>query len=399
MLDEVADFRRDARAWLEENYPESLRADDGQAELDAETMDGRPLSSEVQLWKARIGEKGWGAPAWPRAYGGGGLNAQETRVLQQEMARIGARNPIGGMGVSMLGPTLLEWGSQAQKQFHIPRIARGEVRWCQGFSEPGAGSDLASLQTRCEDKGDHFLVSGQKVWTSGGQFADWCFCLVRTDTTRKQDGISFLLIDMKTPGIEPRPIRLINGSAPFCEVFFTDVRVPKANLVGELNGGWQIAKRLLQFERQGMGGGRMGAMFGAGMEPISRLALRYVGADEIGQLADSDLRRRVIEHQMQEHVLALTGARLLADARDNPSPNAATSILKNVGAKVSQDRAELSLEILGTRGLGWEDEAFSAQELQIVRTWLFGKALSIAGGSSEVQNNIIAKRILQLPAT
>ena len=233
-------FRAKARAWLAESYPAVLRAGDESA-----------LAEARKAWTSAICSRGWATPSWPKEYGGGGLSLAEANVLRQEMRRIGAGNPIaGGMGVRMLGPTLLEYGTEAQKLEHIPRITRGESRWCQGYSEPNAGSDLASLQTRAEDKGEHFLVNGQKIWTSGANLADWCFCLVRTDPSRKHDGISFLLIDMRSEGIEVRPIPLISGNSPFCETFFRDVKVPKANLVGEINRGWTIGKRLLQFERQ-----------------------------------------------------------------------------------------------------------------------------------------------------
>ena len=236
-------FRTQARAWLDENFPASLRRD-ASAVAESETTGEKP-TGDVALWKERMGAKGWGVPTWPTQYGGGGLSRAEARVLAEEMAALGAPNPIGGMGVIMFGPTLLEYGNEEQKQRHIPPIAKGELRWCQGFSEPGAGSDLASLSTKAVDMGDHYLVSGSKIWTSGAHLADWCFCLVRTDPSKKHEGISFLLIDMKSPGVEPRPILLINGTTPFCETFFTDVKVPKENLVGPLNGGWTIAKRLL----------------------------------------------------------------------------------------------------------------------------------------------------------
>src|SRR5258708_3447144 len=248
---DVEVFRAEARRWLEENFPPSLKGKGGMMMSE----DGPDSAGDFGRWRNAVAGKGWGTPTWPRQYGGGGLTAAQARVLQQEMNRIGAWSPIGGMGVMMFGPTLLEYGNEDQKKKHIPGIVKGEVWWCQGYSEPGAGSDLASLRTQCVDKGDHYLVNGQKVWTSGAQFADWCFCLVRTDNTRKHEGISFLLIDMKSPGIEVQPIQLISGNSPFCETFFTDVKVPKENLVGPLHGGWTIGKRLLQFERQGLGGG------------------------------------------------------------------------------------------------------------------------------------------------
>jgi alkylation response protein AidB-like acyl-CoA dehydrogenase len=317
------------------------------------------------------------------------------------MNAVGAWNPIGGMGVMMFGPTLLEYGTEAQKRRHIPSIANGQIRWCQGFSEPGAGSDLASLQTRCEDKGDHWLLNGQKIWTSGAQWADWCFALVRTDTAKKHEGISFIVFNMKTPGVEVRPIRLIAGASPFCETFLTDVKVPKENLVGPLHGGWAIGKRLLQHERSGISGGggagaRGGGMFGVGGSP-AELAQEYLGLDDAGRIADSNLRARVVAHEMDAKAFQLTAMRTMLESRSNQGPSAATSIMKNAGTKVGQDRAELIIEILGHQGLGWDGDAFSAEELSFVRGWLGGKATTIFGGSAEVQNNIISKRILDLP--
>src|SRR5579863_7809642 len=389
-------FRADAKAWLEANFPASLKGKSAMAYIE----DANPDDADIKAWTHAMGEKGWGVPTWPKAYGGGGLSPAEARVLQQEMQRIGAWNPIGGMGTMMFGPTLLEYGNEAQKQHHIPRIARQEVRWCQGFSEPGAGSDLASLQMKCEDKGDHFLVNGSKIWTSGAQWADMCFCLVRTDSAKKHEGISFLLIDMKAPGVEVRPIKLIAGASPFCETFFTDVKVPKENLVGPLNGGWTIAKRLLQHERSGLsgggGGGGGGGMFGVGGS-VPDLAKTYVGVDDKGRIADSDLRTRISAHDMERRAFQLTAIRMMTEARSNQGPSTATSIMKNAGTKVGQDQAELTLEIMGAQGLGWEGEGFTSDELAAVRGWLGGKATTIFGGSYEIQNNIISKRILGLP--
>ena len=246
-------FRAEARAWLEENFPASLKGN--LAAQMAKMTGGAAESADARLWRERMGDKGWGTPTWPKPYGGG-LSRDEARVLQEEMAKIGARNPIGGMGVSMFGPTFLEYGTDEQKRKHMPGIVRGDVWWCQGYSEPGAGSDLASLQTKAEDKGDHWLINGQKIWTSGAQYADWCYCLVRTDPkAKKHEGISFMMIDMHSPGVEVRPILLINGTSPFCETFFTDVKVPKENQWGPLNGGWTVGKRLLQFERDSISAG------------------------------------------------------------------------------------------------------------------------------------------------
>jgi alkylation response protein AidB-like acyl-CoA dehydrogenase len=388
---DVETFRAEAQDWLAKNFPPSLK----NVEVAMQGAVGK-LDGDAKLWRDRMGEKGWGTPTWPKQYGGGGLTSGEARVLQSEMNKIGARNPIGGMGTMMFGPTLLEYGNEAQKSRHIPPIVKGELRWCQGYSEPGAGSDLAALQTKAEDKGDHFLVNGQKVWTSGAQYAQWCFCLVRTDPKHKHEGISFLLIDMNDPGIEVRPIKLISGASPFCETFFTDVKVPKENLVGPLNGGWTIGKRLLQHERSSLsGGGGSAGRFASG-KSIDALAKEYVGVDETGRIADPDLRSRIIRHQMEAKAFMLTLARAAAEAKGNAGPSAATSIMKNVGSKVGQDRAELALEIMGSQGLGWEGEGFKGEELEQVRNWLGGKATTIYGGSAEIQNNIIAKRILGL---
>ncbi len=389
---DLESFRAEARAWLEESFPASMKGVD----LAMAAQVGIEPEGDGALWKQRMGAKGWGTPAWPKAYGGGGLTKDQAKILTQEMNRVGAKNPIGGMGVMMFGPTLLEYGSEEQKQRHIPPIVRGEIRWCQGYSEPNAGSDLASLQTRAEDKGDHFLVNGQKIWTSGAQWAHWCFCLVRTDKTKKHEGISFLLIDMTSPGIEVRPILMISGTSPFCETFFTDVKVPKENLMGPRNGGWTIGKRLLQFERAGLGGGGGSAGRGGDMRGLEDVAKEYIGTDSKGRLADSDMRARLTQHLMDQRAFVLTLARSQAESKSNAGPSAATSIMKNVGSKVIQDRAELMVEIMGRQGLGWEGAGYSGRELACVRAWLGGKAVTIYGGSTEIQNNVIAKRMLGL---
>jgi alkylation response protein AidB-like acyl-CoA dehydrogenase len=384
-------FRAEARDWLAANFPPALKGKDNPLA----TLEGpSERTADEEAWIKAFGEKGWGVPTWPKEYGGGGLDRAQARVLQEEMARIGAWNPIGGMGVMMFGPTLLEYGSEEQKRTHIPAIARGQIRWCQGYSEPGAGSDLASLQTFAEDAGDHYIVNGQKTWTSGGQWADKCFALVRTDKTQKHGGISFLLIDMTSPGVEVKPIRMISGQSPFCETFFTDVRVPKANLVGREGQGWEIGTRLLQHERNSLSGGGSAASRMFAGKPLGQLAKEYKGANDDGKLTDSDLRMRIVKHEMDMRAFAMTLRRAALEVKSNQGPSAATSIMKNVGARITQDRAELSLEIMGMNGLGWEGEGFTEQELAQTRTWLWGKAVSIYGGSTEIQNNVIAKRIL-----
>jgi alkylation response protein AidB-like acyl-CoA dehydrogenase len=382
-------FRAEAREWLEANFPKSLANQAG-----AMIPGNESLTEDGKLWKQRMADKGWGAPTWPTEYGGGGLSGAQARVLQQEMARIGADNPVAGMGTSMFGPTLLEYGTEAQKRRHIPPIVRGELRWCQGYSEPGAGSDLASLQTKCEDAGDHWKINGQKIWTSGAQYADWCFCLVRTDTSKKHEGISFVLINMHQPGVETRPIKLIAGNSPFCETFFTDARAEKDDMVGPINGGWTIGKRLLQHERSGQGGGRM--MAGANVVDLAR---KYVGLDDKGRIADSDLRTRIAKHMIDARAHGLTLQRAAEEAKGNINPSATTSVMKNSGTWIGQEKAELTLEIMGHQGLGWEGDDFAKDEREAVRTWLSGKATTIFGGSQEIQSNIVSKRILGLPDT
>jgi alkylation response protein AidB-like acyl-CoA dehydrogenase len=390
---ELEDFRAEARAWLEENFPASLRKN---AALAMTALEDGPPSGDALEWKRRMGEKGWGTPTWPREYGGGGLSVAAARVLQQEMNRIGAFNPlVAGMGVTMVGPTILDYGTEEQKRQHIPPIVRGDVRWCVGYSEPNAGSDLASLQTKCEDAGDHWEINGQKTWTSGAQYSDWCGCLVRTDPhVKKHDGITFMLINMRQPGVMTRPIQLIAGASPFCETFFTNARAEKNDMLGPLNKGWTVGKRLLQHERASQTGAPSGGARGASLQDMAK---RYVGVDDIGRLADADLRARLTDHLMGAKAHALTLSRVQAEAKGNVDPSNAASGLKNSATVVAQTRAELTLEIMGSRGLGWEGEGFTGEELQTVRGWLFGKAMSIYGGSVEIQNNIISKRILGLP--
>lgn len=379
-------FRAEVDEWIAAHFPSSLKG--RAAPLVSDVLD-----ADQQRWREAMGATGWAVPTWPRAYGGADLDRAHEREIQRALAAAGAYDPIQSMGTIMFGPTLLEHGTDLQKLRHLPGIARGEVKWCQGFSEPGAGSDLASLQTRAEDRGDHFLLNGQKVWTSNADHSDWCFCLVRTDTSRKQGGISFILFDMRQPGVEVRPIRLISGDSPFCETFLTDVRAEKDDLVGSLNGGWGIAKRLLQHERSAISGGGSEA----GTISLPALARDRLERDSEGRIADGDLRARIIRNEMDSRVVDLTIARAVAEDRAAPGASAVSSILKNAGVRVFQTRAELILEIMGQQGLGWEGDGFSDEELGAVRDWLHGKAWSIFGGSEEVQKNIIAKRILGLP--
>ena len=393
-------FAAEVRAWLAANYPPQLR--DPKTVGDPEAIwGGRAFAGSQEphiVWMRRMAAQGWTAPTWPREFGGGGLTAEQARVIDRELAAGGYRTPLASFGLWMLGPVLLEYGDEAQKGEHLPKIAAGDIRWCQGYSEPGAGSDLASLQTRCEDKTDHWLINGQKIWTSYANKADWCFCLVRTDAAKKHEGISFVLIDMATPGVETRPIKLISGDSPFCETFFTDVKIPKRNLVGKINGGWEIAKRLLQYERQNISGG-FGGGGGAGgaAGDLGKIARRYVGVDETGALADGDLRTRITRNKMDFQAFYLTLARVAAESRASAGPSAATSIIKYAAATLAQERSELMVEALGSRGLGWEGEGFEPGEKTATRGWLRSKGNSIEGGTSEVNVNVVAKRVLGLP--
>lgn len=389
---ELDAFRAETRAWLEANCPVSMRTPLPEDEVPWGGREAEWKNPDSKLWLERMAERGWTAPTWPKEYGGGGLSSAEARVLGQEMARIRARPPLFSFGLWMLGPVLLEYASEAQKLEHLPKIVRGEIRWCQGYSEPGAGSDLASLQTRCEDKGDHFLINGQKVWTSYADQADWIFCLVRTDTSTKHEGISFVLFDMTSPGVEARPILLISGSSPFCETFFTDVKVPKANLVGKLNGGWEIAKRLLQFERQNISASGFGGS--AGLDLIEA-AKTHVGMEN-GRLADGDLRARLAAHQIEAKAFSLTVRRVEQEAKAGKGLGPAASIIKYAAATLNQHKGELMVEALGTQGLGWSGEAFDARALRETRGWLRSKGNSIEGGTSEINLNVVAKRVLSL---
>jgi len=390
---ELDTFRAETRTWLEANYPPSLKAP---MHEDEAPWGGRRASwrnPDAKLWLDRMAARGWTAPTWPKAYGGGGLSKAQAKVLEQELRRLDARPALLSFGIWMLGPVLLEYATEDQKQRFIPPIVRGEIRWCQGYSEPGAGSDLAALQTRCEDAGDHWLINGQKVWTSYADQADWIFCLVRTDTSKKHEGISFVLFDMASPGVEARPIKLISGSSPFCETFFDNVKVPKDQLVGKVNGGWDIAKRLLQYERQNISASGFGS--GGGLDLVD-VAKAEVGIDGSGRLADGDLRGRIAHHRMDAHAFALTVRRAEQESKAGSGPSAAVSIIKYAAAKMNQDRYELMVEAMGLQGLGWEGEGFAPEELAVTRGLLRSKGNSIEGGTSEVNLNVVAKRVLGL---
>lgn len=393
-MDDLDRFRAETREWLEANCPESQRQPTTPADQYWGGRKGTFPSEDSRLWFERMRDRGWTAPEWPQAYGGGGLTPQQGKILKEEMKRINARTPLFSLGIWMLGPALLEYGTEEQKQRHLRAIVNGEVRWCQGYSEPGSGSDLASLQTRAEDKGDHFLVNGSKIWTTNADKSDWIFCLVRTNPdVKKQEGISFLLIDMNDPGVTVTPIELISGESEFCQTFFDNVKVPKENLVGPLNGGWSVAKALLVHERK--------LMAEIGSESPRKVLAPVPAAREYlafrdGKIADAQLRSDLVRYEMRMHAIGLTHFRTFEE-RNAGQQSAAPLTMKYLGTEAEKEKFELLLAILGSRGLGWEGEGFTEEELDTLRMWAMSKTMTIAGGTSEIQLNVIAKNVLQLP--
>jgi alkylation response protein AidB-like acyl-CoA dehydrogenase len=348
-----------------------------------------------------MAERGWTAPAWPSEYGGGGLDRGEAKVLTQEMAKRRIPPPLIGFGLTMIGPTLLQFGNEEQKREHLPRVCRGEIRWCQGYSEPGAGSDLASLQTRAETDGDHFVISGTKVWTSYADEADWIFALVRSDPkAKKQEGITFLLIDMDTPGVSVSPIKLISGSSPFCETYFENVRVPKKNVIHKVNAGWTVAKALLGHERTMIADAFGAGVRGAGRRTLADRARQYLPAGENGDsgpLADAVLRDRITRVELDTRAFMLTVQRTRDAAKAGHQPGPESSLFKVYGTELNQRRQELLVSMAGPQALGWEGEGFDEEELALTRDWLRSRGNTIEGGTSEIQRNIIAKHVLGLP--
>ncbi len=396
------EFKTEARDWLKATCPDTMQGPNTTAQRVWGGGQKEPITDPVaKKWVADMASRGYTAPTWPKEYGGAGLDNEEARALQSVMTELNIVRPLQGMAFSMLGPTLMEYGSHEQKLKFGRDIADGTTRWCQGYSEPGAGSDLASLQTKAEDMGDHYLVNGSKIWTSGADMADWIFCLVRTDPDApKHQGISFLLFDMTSEGVQARPILLISGRSPFCQCFFDDVKVPKDQLMGDINKGWTIAKRLLQHERTGIGGGGGGGARAPApsIQQPEFAAKKYLG-EVNGRVADEELRERIASYKMDQQSFGLTVRRNGEESRaSNAGPSFLSSLFKYYGTEQNKLRYELLLEAMGTRAFGWEgDETLDEDELDITRQWLRSKANSIEGGTSEVQLNIISKRVLELP--
>jgi alkylation response protein AidB-like acyl-CoA dehydrogenase len=395
-------FRTETAAWLDANAPRAIRGlqinPEGGGNWGGRRARYEP--PEMKQWLDVCAARGFTAPSWPREYGGGGLSAEEAKVLAAELRARALPPPLTGFGLTMIGPTLLRFGNEEQKRLHIPKIVRGEIRWCQGYSEPDAGSDLASLQARAVREGDCFVVNGTKVWTSYGDLSDWIFALVRTNPqAKKQEGITFLLIDMQTPGVSVAPIKLISGKSPFCETRFENVRVPVANAIGGIDGGWTVAKALLGHERS-MIADVFGSMSAGGRKPkggslLASLAQEYLG--DAGARAEPVLRDEIARCEMDERAFALTVQRSKDAAKAGHQPGPESSIFKVYATELNKRRTELMVRIAGPQGLGWEGEGFSPEELDRTRLWLRARGNSIEGGTSEIQQNIIAKRVLGLP--
>jgi alkylation response protein AidB-like acyl-CoA dehydrogenase len=397
LMSDLDNFRQEVKEWLDQNCPPSMKKGaDPEIPVD-EVWGGRKAvykNPDSKVWLERMGSKGWTMPTVPKEYGGGGLSKEEVKVLNEEMFMIGTRSPLLSFGIWMLAPVLLEYGTEAQKKEHLPKIIKGEIRWCQGYSEPGSGSDLASLATKAEDKGDHFLVNGQKVWTSYADKADWIFALVRTGPMEpKHDGISFLLIDMETEGVSTKPITLISGKSPFCETFFDDVKASKDNLIGELNNGWTIAKALLQHERAFISNFGLASAMGSGKDLVS-IAKKHVGEKD-GKINNGFYRSEIASHKIKEHAFGLT----LKRAGDEGGKASATaSMFKLYGTEHNKKRHELMVAAMGTDGIAWDGDEFDQEDKDLTRAWLRTKGNSLEGGTSEVQLNVISKRVLGLPS-
>jgi len=391
-MNDTETFRSGVRDWLDANCPDSMRKP-MKSEKDI-CWGGKSFafsSDDQKVWLDRMSEKGWTCPVWPKEYGGGGLSKDEAQILKEEMERIKARPPLISFGIWMLGPALLKYGSEEQKRHYLPQITRGKIRWAQGYSEPGAGSDLAALRTRGDDHGDHWVVNGQKVWTSYADECDWIFALVRTEPDApKHLGISFLLIDMEWEGVSTKPIKLISGKSPFCETFFDDVKVPKKNIVHEAGRGWDVAKYLLSHERANIAGGGSGAQ----MNPVAA-AYKSGEVDENGRVADPILRGDIARLTIDALAFETTLQRIKDQADGGQGVGAKASMLKYYGTELNKRRHELNMSALGSDGLLWEGE--TPEDGDPARSWLRSRANSIEGGTSEIQLNILAKRVLELP--
>jgi alkylation response protein AidB-like acyl-CoA dehydrogenase len=395
-MENLDEFRQKTRHWLEQSCPPEMLTPATQAEYFWGGRDRQFISEQQRTWFENMLGRGWFAPGWPVEYGGGGLSAEQVEILNQEMDALGCRLPLVGTGLWLIGPVILEFGNEAQKAQHLPAIARGEIRWCQGYSEPNAGSDLASLNCKAEVDGDHLVINGTKIWSSMADSSDWMFCLVRTSSSgSKHHGISFVLVDLASEGLSINPIQLINGGFDFCQTFFDNVRVPLANVIGNVDEGWAVAKRLLVYERLAMG--NIEKSFSSPKPSPAILARDYLDFDR-GKIANHELRQRITRNQMRSEAVKLSTQRVQEEfIAGLPTASQTMSIVKYVTTEEEKCKLQLTLEVMGNQGLGWEGDSFDVTERQALRDWLFGYGLTIAGGTSEIQLNVIAKRTLELP--
>jgi alkylation response protein AidB-like acyl-CoA dehydrogenase len=380
---EHAAFRDEVRAFIATAMPPHLRA---KADIDAQFE-----MPEVMEWHKVLARKGWIAPHWPVEYGGPGFDATRRFLINDEL-EIANAPQLSPFGLVMVGPAIMEYGSDAQKQRFLPKILSGEEVWCQGYSEPNAGSDLASLRTRAEDDGDFFVVNGQKTWTTYAQYADWIFALVRTDpNAKKQAGITFLLIDLKTPGVTVKPFLTIGGTPAFCETWFENVRVPKSNVVGAINNGWTVAKALLGHERTLIAA--VGHV-GRGIRLCKRIAREQ-------KLLDTPTwSAKIARLEVRHRSLQMANYRALAGAQLGRAPGPESSILKIRGAELLQQAYELAMELMGHDALAWFPQPGIVPPIEewVATAFCYLRATTIYGGSNEIQKNIIAKHLLGLPS-
>jgi len=394
-MSETTEFRADIRAWLEENCPPGARGE-GVIPWGSRKVD---LPTDSRVWLDNMAARGWTVPTWPKAYGGAELNSEQYLILLEELQRINARSPLVGRGVNYIGPTILEFGTDEQKARWLPGMARGDGGWCMGYSEPGAGSDLASLSTKAERDGDQYIINGRKTWTSDAMHGDYIFALVRTDNSvAKHDGISLILIDMDQPGVQVRPIQLISGSSPFNETLFENATASASDIIGPVNQGWTVGKRLLQYERSTHAGINISGTQGRVAEtPLPKIFGDLLPTHKgSGRILDNDQRAALLNWQIRQRTYEMTQRRAIEEAKAR-APGFTSSAVKLTGTLLKQERDELQLSALGFNGLYWENEEAPAEALKHTRTWLAQKSLTIAGGTAEVQRNIIAKRVLGLP--
>lgn len=381
-------FRLKVRSWLAENMPTSGLSDSREGREDKTWL------TRAKAWQRRLYEAGYIALAWPKEYGGQAMDPVRQSIVNDEMVRAKAPYNVGASGLGMLGPTLISWGSEEQKQRYLPKILTAEEIWCQGYSEPGAGSDLASLKTRAEIVGDEFVVNGQKVWTSGAQYADMMFCLVRTDPEApKHRGISYILIDMRTPGITVRPLVQMTGDRGFNEVFFDNVRVPRKNLVAKLNEGWIVANATLFHERNMLGSA-------SGSEQrFNRLLALAKSITRSGRPLTEDpvFRQRLVELEIRVEAMRFHALRQLTDQIRGKNPGVEAMINKLVGTELNHDLATAAMEAMGDYSMLSRDDEAALDHAYWPYEWMFSLGLVIGGGTSHIQKNIIAERGLKMP--